>query len=253
LLANGVCQGLRCWASTQSSLEIRRAHNAYGVIRRLTLVTGPLGVEPGAGHAFPRTDRGRVDEKGEAADNRERLFALRYWKPRRRSGLRPRLVHRPRRMPRWHEWPPLPPGEGWGEGALEPSTQSFPEIRRAHNAYGVIRRLTLATGPLGVEPGAGHAFPRIDRGRVDEKGEAADNRERLFALRYWKPESRAESAPTVTGRHGRSRSSPGSPGSFAARPPWRALQRKARHYKGSGIKAAGPRAGRLHRIVTMRV
>ncbi|GLU39425.1 hypothetical protein Pssp01_35180 [Pseudomonas sp. NBRC 100443] len=91
MLANGVCQGLRCWASPQSSLEIRRAHNAYGVIRRLTLATGPLGVEPGAGHALPRTDRGRVDEKGEAADNRERLFALRYWKHRRRSGLCPQL------------------------------------------------------------------------------------------------------------------------------------------------------------------
>jgi len=54
--------------------------------------------------------------------------------------------------------------------------------------------LTLVTGPLGAEPDAGRAFPRIDRGRVDEKGEAADNRERLFALRYWKPESRTESA-----------------------------------------------------------
>ena len=47
-------------------------------------------------------------KKGEAADNRERLFALRPWR-------------------------------AW---------------RRAHNAYGVIRRLTLAIIPLAAEHGA---------------------------------------------------------------------------------------------------
>ncbi|GLU40132.1 hypothetical protein Pssp01_42250 [Pseudomonas sp. NBRC 100443] len=45
----------------------RRAHNAYGVIRRLTLIPGGSGVDLGVGHGL-----------GVSADNRERLFALRF-------------------------------------------------------------------------------------------------------------------------------------------------------------------------------